>query len=196
MKKLFAFALVLLIIASPSMASNGNGGSKKAAKSSKNFTIVKSDDNQFMLHVNAVEPGFVKVKIFNEDNVFLHDQSISYDHSVKVPFDFSNLEEGNYRFQIEGPDMEGTQEVFLSKMHEKDVAAFVEEIGDNRVKLTVYREKTPVSVSLVDEDGHSYYKSEVGTTQNFVQVFDLSDVQDKSMMLVIRGKKSTISKVL
>lgn len=195
MKKLFALALVLLVIASPSMASNGNGGSKKA-ETSKKFNIVKVEDNKFMLHVNTVEPGFLKVKIFSEDNQFIHEQSISYEHSVKVPFDFSNLKEGNYKFQIDGPDLTGTQEVFLSKMHEKDVAAFVEDIEDNHVKLTVYRENTPVTVTLVDEDGHQYYKQEVTSEKNFVQVFDLSDVQNKSMMLVIRGNKSTVSKVL
>lgn len=198
MKKLFAFVLVLLVVASPSMANNGEGGDKKAkkAKASKNFSITKTADNQFLLQVQAVEPGFMKVKIFDENNVFLHAQSFSYDHSVNVPFDFSNLKEGNYRFEIEGQDLQGTQEVFLSKMHEKDVAAFVEEMEDNHVKLTVYREDTPVTVSLIDEDGHYYYKKEVATTNNFVQTFDLSNVQDKSMMLIIKGKKSSISKVL
>lgn len=195
MKKLFALALVLLVIASPSMATNGTGGSKKKA-ASKNFSIVKSEDDKFMLQVNSVEPGFLKVKIFSEDNQFIHEQSISYDHSVKVPFDFSNLDEGNYKFQIEGPHFQGTQEVFLSKMHEKDVAAFVEEIDDNQVKLTVFREKTPVTVTLLDEDGHSYYQQEVTSEKNFTQIFNLSDVEDKSMMLVIKGKKSTVSKVL
>lgn len=200
MKKLFAFALVLLVVASPSMANNGNGDGKdkksKKAKVTKNFSIIKSADDQFLLQVNSLEPGFMKVKIFDENNVFLHAQSFSYDHSVNVPFDFSNLDQGNYRFQIEGPNVEGTQEVFLSKMHEKDVAAFVEETEENRFKLTVYREKTPVTVSLIDEDGHYYYKKEVATTSNFVQTFDLSNVQDKSMMLIIKGKKSSISKVL
>ncbi|MDW3191608.1 MAG: hypothetical protein R8G66_04565 [Cytophagales bacterium] len=199
MKKLLAFALVLLVVASPSMASTGNGDGKDDKKkdaSSKNFSIVKSDDNQFMLQVNSVEPGHLKVKILSEDNTFIHEQSISYDHSVKVPFDFSNLDEGNYKFQIDGADMKGVQEVFLSKMHEKDVAAFVQEIGDNKVKLTVYRESTPVTVSLIDEDGHGYYKKEVATENNFVQIFDLSDVQNKSMMLIIKGEKSTVSKVL
>lgn len=200
MKKLLAFALVLLIIASPSMAFTGNGDGKDDKKkkdaSSKNFSIVKSDDDQFMLQVNTVEPGYVKVKILSEDNTFIHEQSISFDHSVKVPFDFSNLAEGNYKFQIDGPDVKGTQEVFLSKMHEKDVAAFVEELEDNKVKLTVYRENTPVTVSLIDEDGHDYYEQEVATENNFVQIFDLSDVQNKSMMLIIKGEKSTVSKVL
>ena len=199
MKKLFAFALVLLVIASPSMATGGKGNGKDGSKkdaSSKNFSIVKSDDNQFMLQVNSVEPGHMKVKILSENNTFIHEQSISYDHSVKVPFDLSNLEEGNYKFQIDGPDMEGTQEVFLSKMHEKDVAAFIEDMDDNKVKLTVYRENTPVTVSLFDEDGHNYYKQQVDSDNNFVQVFDLSDVQDKNMLLVITGSKSKVSKVL
>ncbi len=198
MKKLFALTLGLLVAAAPLMANNDKGGDKKKKKveSTNKFSIVKSADDQFLLQVLSIEPGFMKVKIFDENNVFLHAQSFSYDHSVNIPFDFSNLDEGNYRFQIEGPDVEGTQEVFLSKMHEKDVAAFVEEIDEHRVKLTVYREDTPVTVSLVDEDGRYYYKKEVATTSNFVQTFDLSNVKNKSMMLTIKGKKSSISKVL
>lgn len=195
MKKLFALVLVLFVFASSSMATNGKGDSKKT-KSSKNFSIERTEDNTFMLKVNTLESGFVKVKILTDNNQFIDERTISYDHSVRVPFDLSNLKEGKYKFLIQGPGIKGTQAVFLSKMHEKDVAAFVEEVGNNKVKLTVYRENTPVTVSLVDEDGQQYYQESIGSKTNFAQVFDLSDVQDKNMMLVIRGNKSTVSKVL
>ncbi len=195
MKKLFALALVLCVIASPSMASNGSGGSKKA-ESSKNFSIVRGDDNTFMFQVNTVEPGFVKVKIYSENNQLIHEKSISYNHSVKVPFDFSNLEEGNYKFAVEGPDVRGTQDIFLSKMHEKDVAAFIEDLGEDKVKLTVYHDDTPITVTLVDGRGNKYFDKSLKLEKNFVQVFDLSDVKEENMMVVIRGTKTTVSKAL
>lgn len=194
MKKLTTLALALLVAAGPLFATNGSGGTK--AKSSEKFSISKSEDNTFVLQVNSVEPGFVKVKILGEGKRLLHEKTISYKHSVKVPFDFSNLAEGNYTFAIDGPDVSGTQEVFLSKMHEEDVAAFVEEIGEDKVKLTVYHDNTPVSISLVDGEGNKYFDKSLKLESNFVQVFDLSDVKDENITIVVKGKKTTIAKAL
>ena len=194
MKKLTTLALALLIVASPLLAFNGGGGSK--SKSSEKFSISQLADDKFLLQVNSVEPGFVKVKILGESNKLLHEKTISYQRSVKVPFDFSDLAEGNYTFAVEGPGVRGKQEVFLSKMHEEDVAAFVEEIGEDKVRLTVYHDNTPVSITLVDGDGNKYFDKSLKLENNFVQVFDLADVKDKNMTMVVRGSKTTIAKIL
>ena len=194
MQKVTSLALALLIAACPLFANNGKDGSK--SKTSDKFTITKEADDTFALNINSVEPGFVKVKILSDANQLLHEKTISFKHSVKVPFNMAELEEGNYTFALEGPVVQGQQKVFLSKMHEEDVAAFIQELGDNQVKLTVYHDNIPVSVSLVDSNGNKYFDKSLKLENNFVQVFDLSDVKDKNMTVVVRGEKTTISKVL
>lgn len=114
----------------------------------------------------------------------IDEKMIPFADLVKDPSNLSELEEGNYTFATAGPDILGIQKVFLSKMHQDDVALFFEEIGDNKVKEQVFHDDVPVYVSLVDGKGNKYFERSLKLTNNFVQVFNLSDVIEENMTMV------------
>ena len=194
MKKATTLVLALLIASAPLFANNGNKNTNPGA--STNFEISKAEGDTYVLELNSETSGFVKVRIVEGVSNLLHEKTISYDGNVKVPFNLSELGEGSYTFVVEGPGIKGTQKVFLSKMHQQDVAAFVQEIGNDKVKVTVFHDDVPVNISLVNGKGNKYFERSLKLTNNFVQVFDLSDVKEENMTVVIKGKKSAIAKTL
>lgn len=194
MKRTATLAIALFMAVAPLLAENGE--KDKNPNSDVNFSISKAKDNTYVLALNSEESGFVKVRIVGGVSNLILEKTISYDGSVKVPFNLSELEEGNYTFAVEGPDIKGTQKVFLSKMHQEDVAVFVEEIGNDKVKVTVFHDDVPVNISLVNGKGNKYFERSLKLTNNFVQVFDLSDVIEENMTVVVKGRKSSIVKSL
>ncbi len=193
-KKPATLAFAFLMAVAPIFASNGD--KKKDPNSAGNFSLTKAKDNIYVLEVTSEGSGFVKVRIVSGISTLIHEKTISYDGRTKVPFNLSELDEGNYTFAFEGPDIKGTQKVFLSKMHQEDVAVFVEDIGNDKAKVTVFHDDVPVNISLVDGKGNKYFEKSLKVTNNFVQVFDLSDVKEENMTVVVKGHKSTIAKSL
>lgn len=193
-KKTTTLAFTFLMAVAPLFASNGKKNSNP--NTSDNFSISKTADDIYVLEVQSEGSGFVKVKIIGGISNLIHEKTISYDGNVKVPFNLSELEEGNYTFALEGPDIKGTQKVFLSKMHQEDVAVFVEDLGNDKAKVTVFHDDVPVNISLVNGKGNKYFERSLKLTNNFVQVFDLSDVKEENMTVVVKGRKSSIAKSL
>lgn len=194
MRKATIFAFALIMVMTPLFASNGKNISND--DDMEDFTISRLADNTYVLEVKAEEAGFVNVRITGGATDLIHEKTISYEGNVKVPFNLSELKEGNYTFAVEGPSIRGKQEIFLSKMHQEDVAVLVEEIGNDKVKVTVFHEDVPVNITLVNGKGNKYFERSLKLTNNFVQVFDLSDVKEENMTVVVKGRKSYIAKVL
>lgn len=193
MKRTTTLMFALFMAVAPLFATNNKNSNPKP---SDNFSISKAKDDTYVLELKSEGAGFVKVRIIGRISNLIHEKTISHDSHVKVPFNLSELEEGNYTFAIEGPDIKGTQKVFLSKMHQQDVAVFVEDIGNDKAKVTVFHDHVPVNISLVNSKGNKYFERSLKVTNNFVQVFDLSDVKEENITVVVKGRKSTIAKSL
>ncbi len=192
MKKLTTLAVVMIVVTMSALANTGK--EKKAAR--KAVAIEQTGNEQFNLQVMAEAPGSVDVKIYTERGRLIHKDQYKFKKSFKVPFDLSSLKEGNYRFVVEGSDIAASQEVFVSKLHQQDVAVFFQPLDDHKVKVTIYHEDTPVFLSLEDENGRTYFEERLLGTQNYTQLFDLSEVRNKELQMVVKGRKSTIRKVL
>lgn len=154
------------------------------ARSPNNFTISNAKNICLLLEAKSEKAGFVKLIIVEGASKLIHEKTICYAGQVKVPYNLSELEEGNYTFASAGPEILGTQKVFLSKMHQDDVALFFEEIGDDKVKEHVFQDDVPMYNSLVDGKGNKYFERSLKLTNNFIQVFNLSDVIEENMTMV------------
>ena len=193
MKKVTTLLVAAAIACAPVLA---NTGKKSAKEATSSVSLKRTGTQQFDFRLISAVPGKVEVKIYSEKGKLLHENQYSYKKSFKVPFDLSNLEQGNYRFVIEGAGIEKSQEVFVSKLEEEDVAAFFQPLEDDKVKVTIYHDNVPVKITLLDKDGNRYYQNTLSGEKNFAQLFDLSDVHSKELEMIVKGKKSTIVKIL
>ena len=193
MKKVTTLLVAVAICLAPALA---NTGKKSAKATSSSVSIKRTGTQQFDLQLMAVTPGKVGVKIYSEKGKLLHEHQYAFKKSFKVPFDLSNLEQGNYRFVIEGAGIDKSQEVFVSKLEEEDVAAFVQPLANDKVKVTIYHDDVPVKITLLDGEGNKYYQNKLSGDKNFAQLFDLSDVHNKELEMIVQGRKTTIIKSL
>ena len=160
------------------------------------ITITQRSQQIYEFKLTASEPGTIFIKLFTEKGKLLYKERHEYADEAKIPFSLSQLEEGKYRFVISNKALHQTQEIFISKLEEQDVAAFVKELDEDKVKVTVFRRDTPVSLSVIDEYGREYYQQKLVGKRNFSQIFDLADVKNRYLEFVIAGGKSEIRKVL
>ena len=160
------------------------------------ITITQRSQQIYEFKLTASEPGTIFIKLFTEKGKLLYKERHEYADEAKIPFNLSQLEEGKYRFVISNKALHQTQEIFISKLEEQDVAAFVKELDEDKVKVTVFRRDTPVSLSVIDEYGREYYQQKLVGKRNFSQIFDLADVKNRYLEFVIAGGKSEIRKVL
>ncbi len=193
MKKLATSVLALAVLSTPIFATTGK---EKREEAKKSVSITQNGDQQFDFQLKTLTPGKVDVMIFSEKGKLVHRDQFAFKKSFKVPFDLSNLDEGNYKFVVEGTGVDESQEVFVSKLSEEDVAAFFVPLDDNKVKVTVYHENTPVTIALYDAEGNRYFQEKLVGSHNFTQLFDLTEVNDIDMEMVVSGRKSIIRKSL
>ena len=196
MKKLTTAAFALLLGVGIVFASSGDKKSKKNTSSTKS-SVSYAGEGVFDFELISDTPGKVNVKILSSSGKELFEQKITHKNSVKVPFDLSELNEGSYQFVVEknGRPLEN-HEVFLSKIEKKDLAAFVKKINDEQVQLRVYHDNTPVSVSIIDDNGREYFSERINIENNFSQVFNLEQVPDESLTVVVSTSRTSISKSL
>jgi hypothetical protein len=193
MKKVLMGLSMIAIVAT---AVNASG--HPTNDNAKTQVIVGNTDNgHFNLLIAAEDKGQLQVKIKDESGKAFLDRNIHFKGTSEVSFDVSELIEGQYIVEVEGLNISMNQKVFLSKLYEKDVAAQLISLGNDKVRLKVFHEsKTPVSVKIYDESGKLCFKNKVKEIGNFSQDFDFSKMDSKNYSVIISGEKTTIRKFI
>ncbi|WP_258097838.1 hypothetical protein [Marinoscillum pacificum] len=191
MKKAILTMAVVALVCSTAMSKTDP--SDKA--SSNKISLTKTDNSKFSLDMVTNEKGVVRLKIIDEKGKLLVAEKVSFNKSFSLPIDMSNMSEGNYTVKAESSISSLEQSVFVSTLHEEDVAAFLRNEGNRNFRLKVYHENIPVSIKIIDAAGHVYYDKTITSEINFIQNFDLSQISESvDLEMIISGKKSTIYK--
>ena len=190
-KAILALAVVALVSTTAISKTN------PSEASSSKLTLSSVEDAKLYLNMSTEEKGTVKLKITDEVGNLLVAQNVAFKKSFSLPIDMSSLEEGNYTIKVEANDEMLEQNVFISQLHQEDVAAFLKEKESRKFELKVFHENTPVTIKIVDESGNTYYSNRVKNQSNFTQVFDLSEIDASTPLeIIVSGKKSRIIKTI
>jgi len=81
----------------------------RLGESSKFSVLSKSDPDKFNLVYVSEKEGAVAVKIINADGDLVSIDIIKRKKSFHKTYDFKNLPEGNYKFEVENDEGSGSQ---------------------------------------------------------------------------------------
>ncbi|WP_421869625.1 hypothetical protein [Marinoscillum sp.] len=193
MKKAILSIAVVALVCSTAISKTDPSSTNSSSKLS--LSTVKNA--RFALNMATDSPGKVRLRISDDQGNLILSQKVDFDKSFSLPIDMSSMKQGNYMVKAESAEISLEQEVFISKLHEDDVAAFLTDNGNRNYSLRVFREDVPVSIKVLDDRGNLYYKNTEMSSQNFTQKFDFSTVDtDAKLEIHISGKKTRIVKAI
>lgn len=192
MKKAILTLAVVALVASTAMSNTDPSASEAKSKLSLNPV----DETTFELEMATASKGSIRLKISDQKGNLITSEKVFYSKSFNLPIDMSYLTEGTYVIKAESPDASLEQEVFVSQLHQEDVAAFLKDQGEGKYDLTVYHEKVPVSIKITDLNGTVYFDDTIDSDRNFSQRYDLSQIKGTKLTMTISGEKSRIIKAI
>lgn len=193
MKKAILSIAVVALVCSTAISKTDPSSTNSSSK----LSLSTVENARFALNMATDSPGKVRLRISDDQGNLILSQKVDFDKSFSLPIDMSSMKQGNYMVKAESANSSLEQEVFISKLHEDDVAAFLTDNGNRNYSLRVFREDVPVSIKVLDDRGNLYYKSTEMSSQNFTQNFDFSTVDtDAKLEIYISGKKTRIVKAI
>ena len=192
MKKAILTLAVVALVATSAMSNTDPSASEAKSK----LSLIPVDETTFELEMATGSKGNIRLKITDQKGNLITSEKVFYSKSFSLPIDMSYLTEGNYVIKAESPDASLEQEVFVSQLHQEDVAAFLTDKGEGKYDLKVYHEKVPVSIKITDLNGTVYFDDTINSDKNFSQQFDLSQIKETKLTMIISGKKSRIIKAI
>jgi hypothetical protein len=150
------------------------------ADSPATLTVTSASDAKvYTVVYKAAETGKVKVSIYTKSNQLVFSEVLTNVTSFKRPYNFSELEEGEYTIVLE--DKNGKQVEKINHVANKinsviNVKKLID--ADNKYVLKVITNASEtVSVKIYDEANGLIYVQSVDVTGFFGLVYDLSKVK-------------------
>lgn len=142
------------------------------------LSVTPASDKVYTVVYKASETGKVKVSIYTKKNELVFSEVLTNVASFKRPYNFSQLEEGEYTIVLE--DKNGKQVETINHVSNKITSAInVKKLADaeNKYVLNVITSGTEgVVVKIYDNTGLVYVQN-VEVTGYFGLIFDLSKVK-------------------
>jgi hypothetical protein len=149
--------------------------------------IPATTGNVFTLHYQTPPAGTVKVSILNSDNKVVFSESINESIGFTRPYNFSQLEKGEYKIIVQ--DKSGRQEqivrygmnetksyIRISEMN-KEESRFVLNIGTSLNQR--------VTVRIYDNAKGLVHEQEIEVDGNYGMIYNLSKVRSSSKSIVM-----------
>ncbi len=147
-------------------------------------TSIETRDNSFTLKLSEAL-GRVQVSIYNTDGKLIEKNLFKINGPLNIPFNLSQLPEGNYRVKLETREESMNFEVTNTKKVEKKLLAYGKIINNNTIALKVVGiEKPGTAITFYDKFHKKIASDKVnvlgGFSRNYVlKNFNSSDVYVK-----------------
>jgi len=172
MKKIFALSLSVLLctVVFAGGTDNTSGASGVA--------VIKKDADTYKLIYKAEKAGGVRVSILDSKNNLVFQESIKTEDGFIRPYNFSNLEKGEYTIQIE--DGSGKRVEKIHNYAEKiEKFFYVRKLpSENKVVLSVAGEGSErFNIKVFDGSNALIYDEDKSISGNFAQVYNLNSLK-------------------
>jgi hypothetical protein len=177
LSRITTFAIILTVLSTSSFAD--------VAPSMK--VIPATAGNIFTLHYQAPSAGSVKVSILDKNNNVVFSESINEPGSFTRPYNFSQLEKGEYKIIVE--DKSGRQEQIV-KYGIKETKSYIKVSEMNREESRfVLNIGTPVeetvTVRIYDNAKGLVHEEEIQVNGNYGLIYNLSKVRSSQKSIVM-----------
>jgi hypothetical protein len=182
MKQLKIAAIALLSVATFSLNAADPGDKELKVQ------VLAKADQTFKVIYEAEEKAAVAVTIYDANKQRIFSDIITNTDGFSKPYNFSNLPEGKYTFEIESNGVKSTEIVSnLKKESRPAMKAFVIPLKESgKFQLMVMSNNmSPVTISILDSDNKVLHKESVDSPETFGKVYDLSDIEDGEARFVV-----------
>lgn len=187
MKKLTFLAALLIVISAVSFAKETKSTDEPGAK--PKFKMVAKSDVKFDLYYASDESGDVRVTIYDVDGRQVSSKTINKVKNFKRTYDFSQLEPGKYKVVVKNETGSSNQEITY-QIKEARLKTFVSKIPNSQsLKLHVgdFDTSKPVMVKIYNQKYELIHSEEINNAHSFSRVYNLSDVQSKTINVLIEN---------
>ncbi|MGY6521235.1 MAG: hypothetical protein ACXIUD_05870 [Mongoliitalea sp.] len=145
--------------------------------------------------------GKVRISILDENGRYLYQKRVKADKDLKLPFNLSQLPEGEYQVKIRRAD--NPEEKLIHTIVNRaplpapnPLVAFGRILDDNSVRLKVIGLEEPgVSIRITDAFGRNVHSEFVDHPEGFSRIYHLRNVDPSGLAISLRdaaGRSKTI----
>jgi hypothetical protein len=187
-------ALTLIGASSLTFAGDKDKEKNPAPKAETKMAVMKiAPDNYKMFYVSEQE-GKVKVRLYNEEGARIFAKKINSEDGFALPYDFRNLEPGNYTFEVINADGSVLRQVvkhddIVEKIELESLEANVQRIeNSNRFELLVMKpNQQEVEIKIKNDKGLVLHTERVNFERGFKRTYDLSGVDCDNFTFIIEN---------
>ena len=144
------------------------------------MALVKSGSG-FKLFYKGAKSGNVRVAIYNDRGVQIHQETLHKIESFMRPYNFSSLTEGDYMVEISGVEGKQIQKFSYRKNHSGKLMRLVKLPGSKtKYILSVANKGTDVlKIKIFDGSNTLIFEEDQAILGDFARIYDLGHVEGK-----------------
>ena len=134
----------------------------------------------------------VLVEVLDKKGNVLHTERIKRKNSFTKPYNFHNLQLGEYSFKI--TDAEGVYLTKLKRTEEVHMVASIKKLGADKAEVIVKGEfMAPVSVNIFDSHDVLVFDDYIDHENSFSKVYDLSKVKADELKIEVVSESKMLA---
>lgn len=134
----------------------------------------------------------IKVEVIDEDGSKLLSEQINQKKSFTKPYNFQNLELGEYSFKV--IDAEGEYVTKIKRTDDVYMVANIRKLEDEKAKVIVRGEfMGPVSVNIFDRNDVLVFDDYIDQEKGFSKVYDLSKVKAEELRIEVVAERKLLA---
>lgn len=187
MKRLTLLASALLVTVG-SFAANGNTTPvKERNEDQSKIAIIQGREVMKLVYLNEVSDR-VSISVYNEKGQKLVSTSVKSKDGFIQPFNFTQVEEGEYTFEI--TDDSGTiiENISLDRT-ETNISTVYKIKDSDKYRLNVLSEGDDITVKIMDEDLNVIHEDKFMDADSFSRIYDLSEHKGKGLYFTVKSDR-------
>lgn len=189
MKALLTFALVLSLGASTFATEND--------KIVNALSHVQVKEKTVFVHLGR-ELGKVRLTINDSKGKKIHQRTLFVKTDARIPFDLSQLPEGNYQVEVEPVSKNQLIESQIFQVVTKKAAeplalplvASSKLIEDNKIKLVVYGLEEPgLNVQIKNQQGNLLHEENIKVEKGFIKHYHFKGIKTAGIQMELKDVK-------
>lgn len=151
-------------------------------------TMVETLGQKFKVHLME-GVGRVNISLFNQKGKLIDKTSFKIDEPTAIPFNISQLPEGNYTLKVETKMEEIAFEIPSKKPVKKRLMAYADVKNDHTVNLKVVGiEKPGIKVTFFDQAHRRITSDNVEVTGGFTKDYILKNIKLKEVYMEVKDQ--------
>ena len=154
--------------------------------------IVKGGDSMKLVYTKE-DQSQVMIKLLDQKGKEILSKKVKSEEGFIQPFNFKNLDEGTYTFEITDDDGTVKEEVNYTRyIARKNAISSVYQItGTSKYKVSLESDGNPVMVEIKDSKGNVVHKEKIDAESSFSRTYDLSAISAQDLQFEITSGKQT-----